>query len=155
MIDRLTSTILTIAVILQIVFIGITASKLEQDRKLIKALEKNTVSREKETRDIFDITNKFCRKKQRCESLYYQSPFFMISRFRQNFPFLYPQTKQINIDLFAHGAREVINKHNLALIEFYRKAIKHNNNSTFSPVFPQGNIGERPKERQFLRRGVK
>ena len=108
----------------------------------------------KKTRDIFDITNKFCRKKQRCESLYYQSPFFMISRFRQNFPFLYPQTKQINIDLFAHGAREVINKHNLALIEFYRKAIKHNNNSTFSPVFPQGNIGERPKERQFLRRGV-
>ena len=49
MIDKLTSTILTIAVILQIVFIGITASKLEQDRKLIKALEKNTVSREKET----------------------------------------------------------------------------------------------------------
>ena len=93
-------------------------------------------------------------KKQRCESLYYQSPFFMISRFRQNFPFLYPQTKQININLFAHGARKVINKHNLALIEFYRKAIKHNNNSTFSPVFPQGNIGERPKERQFLRRGV-
>ena len=78
----------------------------------------------------------------------------MISRFRQNFPFLYPQTKQINIDLSAHGAREVINKHKLAFIEFYRKAIKHNNNSTFSPVFPQGNIGERPKERQFLRRGV-
>ena len=94
-------------------------------------------------------------KKQRCESLYYQSPFFMISRFRQNFPFLYPQTKQINIDLSAHDARDVINKHNLAFIEFYRKAIKHNNNSTFSPVFPQGNIGERPKERQFLRRGVK
>ena len=49
MIDKLTNTILTIAVILQIVFIGITANKLEQDRKLIKALEKNTISREKET----------------------------------------------------------------------------------------------------------
>lgn len=49
MIDKLTNTILTIAVILQIVFIGITANKLEQDRKLVKALEKNTIAREKET----------------------------------------------------------------------------------------------------------
>ena len=49
MIDKLTNTILIIAVILQIVFIGINANKLEQDRKLIKSIEKNTVAREKET----------------------------------------------------------------------------------------------------------
>ena len=59
--NKMIDKILTIAVILQIVFIGITASKLEQDRKLIKALEKNTVSREKETQayqTLIEILNK-------------------------------------------------------------------------------------------------
>lgn len=48
MIDKLTNTLLILMLILQVVFIAITANKLEQSRILINALSKNSELRELE-----------------------------------------------------------------------------------------------------------
>lgn len=70
-------------------------------------------------------------KKQRCESLYYQSPFFMISRFlAEPFLFYILRPNQINITSL-HTVQEKSSTNTiLPLSSFTWKAIKHNSDTT-------------------------